>query len=226
MAFRDRADAGRRLANRLDHLRGCDAVVLGVTRGGVPVALEVARALDLPLDVVVVERIQDPFVSAVTLGAVAEGGISVFDDSALSSAWISEGAFGALVAGLVAEVERRARAVRAGRASLMLARRTALLVDDGVATGATALAAVRTVRARGAQRVVLAVPVAEADAMASLDDEVDETVCVDRQPWVPSIGRLYREYPPTTYEEVAEILHRAGIRSPYRGPRSASDRAA
>ena len=223
MAFRDRADAGRRLANRLAHLRGCDAVVLGVACGGVPVALEVARALGMPLDVVVTERVQDPFMSGVTLGAVAEGGVSAFDNSALRRAGISPDDLVEITTGLGAEVDRRARAMRAGRAPVTCVRRTALLVDDGIATGASAWAAARVARARGAQRVVLAVPVAAADAVTSLENEIDECVYVDSPPWMPSISRWYRHYPPTTDEEVAGILRRAGIRSPYREPRPAPD---
>ncbi|MEV4536672.1 phosphoribosyltransferase family protein [Asanoa sp. NPDC049518] len=222
MAFEDRADAGRRLASRLTHLRGCDAVVLGVVRGGVPVAFEVARALGMPLDVVVTGRVRDPFGSCVTLGAVAEGGVAVFDDTALRCAGIAEGDLLDLTAGLDAEIDRRARAIRSGRAPVTCTRRTVLLVDDGMATGVSGRAAARVARARGAQRVVFAVPVAASDAVASLDGEIDETVYVDIVPWVPAISRWYRDYPPTTDDEVADILRRAGIRSPYRAPRPAA----
>ncbi|MEV4624235.1 phosphoribosyltransferase family protein [Asanoa sp. NPDC049573] len=219
MTFQDRVDAGRRLARRLSHLRGCDAVVLGVARGGVPVAFEVAGALDTPLDVVVTERVADPFLSGQTIGALAEGGVRVFDASALRRAGIAPDNLDALTKELGAGVDRRARAMRAGRAPLSLAGRTAVIVDDGVATAASARAAARAVRARGAGRVVLAVPVAAADVLVGLADEIEETVCVERCPWMTGISGWYRDFPSVTDREVAKIVRTAGMRSPYREPR-------
>jgi putative phosphoribosyl transferase len=219
MAFKDRADGGRRLAHRLTHLRGSDAVVLGMARSGATTAFEVASFLAMPLDIVVTERIEDPFLSGLTVGAVAENGITVVDATALRCAGIAAHDLAEITNGLLAEVDRRARAMRAGRAPLSLVGRTALLIDDGVATGLSARAAARVVRARGADRVVLAVPVADADAVVGLEDEIEETVCVESTSWVPAIGRWYSRYPPTTDQEVAAILRRAGVKSPYRPPR-------
>jgi putative phosphoribosyl transferase len=216
MAFHDRPAAGRRLAHRLEHLRGCRVVVLALARGGAPVAFEVARALSVPMDIVVAQRIEDPFMSGLTVGAVAEGGVAVTDGPALRLAGIAAEDLAEIARGVQADVDRRARRMRAGRAPVALAGRTALLVDDGVATGATARAACRAVRARGPERLVLAVPVASADAMVGLEDEAEEIVCIDRPGWLAGLSPWYDEFPVTTDAEVAAILRHAAIRSPYR----------
>ena len=195
MAFQDRPDAGRRLAHRLEHLRGCRVVVLALARGGAPVAFEVARALSVPMDVVVAKRIEDPFMSGLTVGAVAEGGVAVTDAPALRLAGISAKDLAGIARGHQVDVDRRARRMRAGRAPVALLGRTALLIDDGVATGATARAACRAVRARGPERLVLAVPVASADAMVGLEDEAEEIVCIDRPGWLAGLTRGTTNFP-------------------------------
>ena len=174
VAFRDRVDAGQRLAERMRHLRGEDAVVLGLPRGGVVVAAEVARVLDAPLDVIVVRKLGVPFQPELAMGAVGESGAVVVNERVVRAAHVSEVVFADVEGRERAEVERRARRFREGRPPLAMADRTALVVDDGIATGSTARAACRVARAQGAARVVLAVPVCARDVGHALCAEVDE----------------------------------------------------
>ncbi|MFY1671446.1 phosphoribosyltransferase [Plantactinospora sp. WMMB334] len=215
MSFRDRAEAGRRLGQRLAQLRGGDAVVLGVARGGAAVAYEVARVLAVPLDVVVVQRLVDPFVSGLTLGAVAEGGVVATDRTAVDRAGIDADGLARMVDAVRREVAQRGRRMRAGRAPVPLARRTAVVVDDGVGTGMTARAACRSVRARHPDRIVLAVPLATIGTVVALAQEAEEVVSIGAPAWLPERSRWYR-LPAPSDEEVAELLHVAAIHSPYR----------
>jgi len=166
--FRDRADAGRQLAAGLEHLRSSRPVILGLPRGGVPVAVEVAHALGAPLDVIVVRKLGVPFQPELGMGAVGEGGVVVHDRHVLAAAGVSPGELARVEEMEHREVERRARLFRDDRPPIDLHGRTAIIVDDGVATGGTARAALRIVRARGAARVVLAVPVAPSQTIAEL----------------------------------------------------------
>jgi predicted phosphoribosyltransferase len=160
MVFMDRADAGRRLAARLEYLRGEPVVVLGLPRGGVPVALEVARALGAPLDVIVVRKLGVPFQPELGMGAVGEDGVRVINDEVVREVGVRANELAAVQAREQAQVEARAARYRARRPREPLAGRTAIVVDDGIATGATARAACQVARAHGTARVVLAVPVA------------------------------------------------------------------
>ena len=166
--FADRADAGRQLGLRLEYLRGGDAVVLGVPRGGVPVAFEVAGALDAPLDVILVRKLGVPFQPELAMGAIGEGGASVLDKRVLSLTRVRQEDLKA-----VEERERRllndrVARFRAGRTLMDLSGRTAVIVDDGIATGSTARVACSIARKLGAARVILAVPVAPADILAHI----------------------------------------------------------
>ena len=170
MAFRDRADAGRRLAALLGDLAGEGTVVLGVPRGGVPVAAEVARALGAPLDVAVVRKIGAPIQPELAIGAVAEGGVALVDRGAAARVGVSPAELERLVAARRAEVEARVRALRGDAPPPDLRGATVVIVDDGLATGLSDLAAVASARERGAARVVVAAPVGSEQAVAMLAD--------------------------------------------------------
>jgi putative phosphoribosyl transferase len=209
MAFGTRADAGRCLGHRLGHRRGGDTVVVGVACGGVWVARAVAEVLAAPLDVVVAQRVVDPFLPSRTVGAVVDGVVATVDVPVPRGAGFSLERLPLATEALAADVERRARRIRGGRAPENLDGRTAVVVDDGVLTGMTARAACRAVRVRGAQRVVLAVPVASLDAMIGLQDVAEEIVCIHTPQWMPGgLSRWYREFPPVTDDDVAEVLRR------------------
>jgi putative phosphoribosyl transferase len=208
MTFADRRDAGTRLARRLRHLAGEDVVVLGLPPRGVPVASAVSAALGAPLDVVVARELRAPSRPRAVLGAVGEDGALVLDHAVVSDAGVGEAE--------LAETERRARAVldrrtrryRAAREPEPLTGRTVVLVDDGIATATSARAAVRVARARGAGRVVLAVPVCAPAVAADLAEEVDEIVVLARPSPFRTIGESYVDSSWVGDDEVAEALRR------------------
>lgn len=203
--FADRYDAGRRLAASLAHLGGEDLVILGLPRGGVPVAHEVARALGAPLDVIVVRKLGVPFQPEVAMGAIGEGGVRVLDRDLIVRAGVSDRA--------LAEVEQRERGVLDARVALLrqgrprepVAGRVAVVVDDGIATGSTARAACEVARRLGAARVVLAVPVAPAGTTAEALS-ADELVCCAMPLGFRAVGNHYRDFSPTSDEEVVRLL--------------------
>jgi putative phosphoribosyl transferase len=209
--FADRQDAGRRLAGRLSHFRGKDVVVLGLPRGGVPVAFEVATALDAPLDVIVVRKLGVPFQPELAMGAIGEGGFKVLNHDLVRRAGVTPHE--------VDVVERRERRLldervaryRRGRDRVDLAGRVAVVVDDGVATGATATVACDVARHLGASRVVLAVPVAPAGALAGMG--ADEVQCVATPEPFIAVGRHYRDFSTTGDDEVVALLDAAQRRS-------------
>ena len=206
MVFTDRVDAGRQLAARLQDLRGEAVVVLGLPRGGVPVAAEVARALGAPLDVVVVRKLGVPFQPELGLGAVGEDGVRVLNPAVIWDAGVSEADLAAVERRERAEVERRARRYRGARSRLPLTGRTAVIVDDGIATGSTALAACRIARALGAARVVLAVPVAPEDWEARIGAGADVYVSVST-PWgFQAISQFYDDFSQTSDDDVVACL--------------------
>jgi putative phosphoribosyl transferase len=203
-------DAGRRLAERLRHLRDEDVVVLGLPRGGVPVAAEVARALDAPLDVIVVRKLGLPAQPELAMGAVGEGGTLVVNERVLHRAHVGAAEFAEVESRERAEVQRRALRWRGSRPRLSLAGRTALVVDDGIATGATVRAACGVAREQGAARVVLAAPVCSPDTACALRAEVDELVCVETPRSFFAVGRYYTDFRPVSDDQVAEVLHTDG----------------
>jgi putative phosphoribosyl transferase len=207
--FADRQDAGRRLAERLMHLRGQDVVVLGLPRGGVPVAFEVARKLHAPLDVIVVRKLGVPFQPELAMGAVGEGGVVVLNDPVVRAAGVDQAELAAIERRERAELERHALRFRGTRERVPLGGRIALVVDDGIATGATARAACAVVRAQGAARVVLAAPACPPAAVESLRPEVEELVVVECSPDFVAVGQAYADFRPTTDEEVVELLGRS-----------------
>jgi putative phosphoribosyl transferase len=204
--FRDRQDAGRRLGQRLGRFAGPDTVVVGLPRGGVPVAAEVARALRAPLDVLLVRKIGAPGNPELGVGAVAEDGTHVLNAATLRALDVTAGELSDAVGRAEAELTARARGLREDRRPVDLAGRTVILADDGLATGGTARAAARAIRARHPARIVLAVPVGAPDSLAALEAEVDDVVCllVPRQLW--SIGSWYDDFAQVTDAEVRALL--------------------
>ncbi|MGH3989578.1 MAG: phosphoribosyltransferase, partial [Pseudonocardiaceae bacterium] len=186
--FVDRGDAGRRLGRRLQHLRGEDVVILGLPRGGVPVAAEVALALDAPLDVIVVRKLGVPSQPELAMGALGEGDVRVLVPETVRRAGVTDDALADVERRERAELERRAQRFRGDRTRLSLVGRTAVVVDDGIATGATARAACEVARAQGAARVVLAVPVAPVDWARNLSDAADELIALATPRLLRAIG--------------------------------------
>ncbi|MEO8908586.1 MAG: phosphoribosyltransferase [Microbacteriaceae bacterium] len=208
MLFHDRVDAGRQLAQLMAHLSGRDTVVLGLPRGGVPVAYEVATALGLPLDVIVVRKLGVPWHEELAMGAIGEG-VRVLDDDAVSSLQISSEQVDAVERREQDELIRRARTFRGRRGPLQLDGRGVIIVDDGVATGATARAACQVARAAGAVHIILAVPVAPPDWAVHPGDDADEFICVARPSPFFAIGQWYEDFTQTTDETVIELLNRS-----------------
>jgi putative phosphoribosyl transferase len=208
MVFADRADAGRRLAERLEHLRGRSVGVLGLPRGGVPVAAEVARALHAPLDVIVVRKVGVPGQPELAMGALGEDGVEVRNEEVLRRIEVTPDDWAAAVSRERAEVARRALRFRGDRPRLPLDGRTVVIVDDGVATGSTARAACQVARAEGAARIVVAVPVAPPAWTTPLDDVADELVCLETPRRFFAVGEAYRDFTQLTDEQVVACLER------------------
>ncbi|MGO8769319.1 MAG: alpha/beta family hydrolase [Mycobacterium sp.] len=214
--FDDRVDAGRHLAECLEAWRGKDIVVLGLPRGGVPVAFEVAKALRTPLDVLVVRKLGVPFQTELAFGAIGEGGVRVINDSVVREADLSEDEMAAVEAEQRAELARRSERFRRGHDRIPMAGRTAVIVDDGVATGATAKAACQVARAQGASRVVLAVPIGAPDIFERFSGYADEVVCLHTPEFFFAVGQGYCNFTQTSDDEVIALLDRAweGFRQP------------
>lgn len=207
--FRDRREAGELLATRLESYRGrADTVLLALPRGGVPVAAAVARTLALPLDVLLVHKIGAPSESELAVGAIARDGLVVLDERTIAAMHISRVALESIIASEQTELLRRECLYRGGRGSLVLERKTAILVDDGLATGYTMLAAVRSVRRQQAARVVVAVPVALQETLDRLGAEADEVVCVHTPHRLEAVGQFYEDFSQVSDEQVCEEMIR------------------
>ena len=225
LPFRDRVEAGARLADALaDVDLGPDVLVAGLPRGGVPVAAAVAARLGAPLDVVIVRKVGVPGHRELAMGAVGEGGVVVRDERILRAVAPSEDAVDRTVAEERAEVEARAHRFRPGREQRSLAGRTVLVVDDGLATGSTAEAAVRVARAQGAARIVVAVPVGSPAAVARLEAVADAVLCLAAPAGFGAVGAYYEDFSETTDDEVVDLLGRgAGAAPPAPRPATAVD---
>ena len=205
--FEDRHDAGRQLAQSLMHYAGHeDVVVLGLPRGGVPVAFEVARALRVPLDVFLVRKLGVPGHEELAMGAIASGGVRVFNEDVLAAIRVRPEAIEAVAARELGRLQEQERVYRGERAPLDVSDRVAILVDDGLATGATMRAAIEALRDRGAGAIVVAVPTAPSETCEALRREVDEVVCARTPDPFMAVGLWYRDFAPVDDEEVAALL--------------------
>ena len=209
MLFADRVDAGQRLAMLLLPYRDESPIVLGLPRGGVPVAFEVARALKAPLDVLVVRKVGAPDQPELGLGAIAEGGALYLDHQLMRQVGASETEVAEIAERKAAEVVERVRLFRGARPQPDVRGRTVILVDDGIATGGTVHAAVKALRALEPRRIVLAVPVSSSQALDALAGEVDECVCVETSDHLGAIGLFYEDFTQTTDQEVVQLIERA-----------------
>jgi putative phosphoribosyl transferase len=209
--FADRADAGWRLAERLERFRGTGAVVLGLPRGGVPVAYQVASAIDAPLDIIVVRKLGVPFQPELAMGAIGEDGVRVLDERIVAQAAVSVDEIAEVERHERAELESRIRRYRRGRDRTDLTGRIAIVVDDGIATGSTARVACRIARLLGAAKVVLAVPVGPSETLRNFP-EADEVVAVSEPEDFRAVGHHYVDFSPTSDDEVVVLLDRAARR--------------
>ena len=214
VTFRDRRDAGRQLAVALDHHRNGDVVVLGLPRGGVLVGYEVALGLGAPLDVIVVRKLGLPEQPELAMGAVGEGGVRVLNPEVVRSSGVSAAEVREVEMAERAELEDRVRRYRAVRPRVDLAGRTALIVDDGIATGATARAACLVARALGAATVVLAVPVGPPATLADLARIADDVVSLSTPRFFGAVAQCYRHFPDVSSDEVVAALTTALASSP------------
>src|SRR5438105_15744204 len=208
--FPDRAEAGRLLAEKLSKYSGRgDVIVLGLPRGGVPVAYEVARALRVPLDVFIVRKLGVPGFEELAVGAIASGGVRVLNEDVVRALPNAGEIIEAVTQRESAEVERREQEYRDGRPAPEIRGRTVILIDDGLATGATMRAAVKALRQRGAGKIVVAVPVGPPDTCKEFEDEADEVVCASAPEFFQAVGQYYEDFSQTSDEEVRELLARA-----------------
>jgi putative phosphoribosyl transferase len=208
--FRDRIDAGRQLATRLETLDRDGLIALGLPRGGVVIASEVAAALGIPLDVVVVRKLGVPFQPELAMGAIGEDGVRVIDQRVVRAAGISDRQIQVVEERERTELARRAQRFRGERPRLDLSGATALILDDGIATGSTARAAVAVAKQLGATRVVVAAPVSSMEAVQLLSEVADEVVYLTAPPGFLAIGEFYRDFSPTTDSQVVSLLARGG----------------
>ena len=214
MGFRNRTEAGIRLGQALERFRGPDVVVLGLPRGGVPVAFEVAVALGAPLDVILVRKLGLPFQRELAMGAIGEDGVRVLNDEVCRMAQVTTEEIDRVEAAERAELLRRSELFRSRAPRLALDGRTALIVDDGVATGSTAKAACLVARAHGAHRVVLATPVAPEDTARRFAGVVDELVALSTPAAFMAVGQFYDDFTQVSDDTVLDLLERARRSSP------------
>ncbi len=210
MLFQNRTDAGQRLAKALIKYRDRQPVILALPRGGVPVAAEVASSLDAPLDLILVRKIGLPSQPELAMGAVVDGDkpIVIRNEDVIEMSGISQKTFDEVCKDECAEIERRRQKYLGGRARSEVKGQVAIIIDDGIATGATTRAAIKAVRSREPKELVLAVPVAPQDTVERLHSEVDALVCLDTPRDFGAIGYFYRDFRQTTDEEVIAILSR------------------
>ena len=204
--FRDRIEAGRHLGLALADHAGPDVVVVGLPRGGMPVAAQVARTISAPLDVLLVRKLGAPHQPELALGAVGEGGVRVLNARVLDAVGASAEELAYVEAVERIELERRARRYRGERSALILEGRDVIIVDDGIATGSTVRAGCQVARARGARRLTVATPVAPSATINELVDDADEVVCLEHPEPFYAIGQFYDDFSPTSDDEVVAAL--------------------
>lgn len=209
MIFLDRKAAGLKLAQRLSYLKNKNVVVLGLPRGGVPVAFEVAQEINAPLDVIVVRKLGVPFQPELAMGAVGEGGVVIRNEQVIHMASITAEQFAKVQSREVQEVTDRARRFREGRSQISLVGRLAIVVDDGIATGSTAKAACDVARALGAEKVILAVPVGSREAVGALSEKADEVIALDIPDNFFAVGEWYEDFSPVSDEDVIQLLRKS-----------------
>jgi len=211
-AFENRTEAGRLLAEELKmYASRNDVVVLGLPRGGVPVAYEVAKHLHLPLDVFIVRKLGVPGFEELAAGAIASGGVRVLNEDVVRAIPYAAEAIEAVTAKETAELQRREQIYREGRPAPELSGKIVILVDDGVATGATMRAAVKALRERSAAKIVMAVPVAPPDTCEELAQETDEAICLTTPPFFQAVGQYYEDFSQTSDDDVRELLTKAAL---------------
>lgn len=210
--FHDRVDAGTKLAASLQEFRGSETVVLGIPRGGVPVANEVARSLDAPLDVIVVRKLGSARHPEFAVGAIGEDGVRIIDPEAVRMMRVGDKELAEVEAREGIELARRTERFRSGARRLDLAGKRAIIVDDGVATGSTAIAACRAARLLGAEEVVLAVPVAPPDWKSRLHGEAEHFIALETPEPFFAVGQWYENFAQTTDDEVIACLREAATR--------------
>src|SRR5205814_4008206 len=209
MLFRNRMHAGQVLAEMLrEYGNREDVIVLALPRGGVPVAFEIASALHVPLDVFLVRKLGVPGQEELAMGAIASGGVRVLNESLIQHLGISRSSIDRVTAREQSEIERREQLYREGRSAIPIDNRTTILVDDGLATGATMLAAARAVRAKKPKRIIVAVPVASRDACEEFRRYVDDVICGEIPEPFYSVGTWYKDFSQTTDTEVQQLLER------------------
>jgi putative phosphoribosyl transferase len=209
-AFPNRSEAGRFLATKLSRYSGRDdVIVLGLPRGGVPVAYEVASVLRVPLDVFIVRKLGVPGFEELAVGAIASGGVRVLNEDVMRALPNANEIVEAVTQRETAELERREQEYRDGRPAPEIRGRIVILIDDGLATGATMRAAVKALRERGAAKIVVAVPVGPPETCKEFEDEADEVVCASAPEFFQAVGQYYEDFSQTSDEEVRNLLARA-----------------
>jgi predicted phosphoribosyltransferase len=210
--FRNRHDAGRFLAGKLRHLANDpNVVVLALPRGGVPVAYEIARELNAPLDIFIVRKLGVPIYEELAMGAIASGGVRVLNEDVIRKLGITPRMINAVAEEEQCELERRELEYRRDREPLDVSGHVAILVDDGLATGASMRAAVKALRKRNPKRIIVAVPVGAAETCEKFESEVDEVVCGKRPENFGGVGEWYEDFTQTTDAEVCELLDRTAL---------------
>lgn len=222
MPFSDRTEAGRRLARALDDFRGQDAVVLGLPRGGLPVAAEVAAYLSAPLDLLLVRKIGVPFQPELAMGALVDGAqpVIVRNEDVIRSAMISQSEFDQACQKELKEIEQRQARYGEVRQPVEVSGRTVIIIDDGIATGATARAAVQGIRKRNPRRIILAVPVAPYEAIEEVKHDADDVICLEQPQLFHAISQFYAHFHQVSHEEVIRILESSSMAARSQKPKT------
>jgi len=208
--FRSRVDAGRQLARKLTHYANRnDVLVLGIPRGGVPVAFEVAQAIHAPLDILLVRKLGVPGQRELAMGAIATGGARILNQRLIADAGVTQEQLAETIAAQEVELSRREELYRGVRPTVSVEGKTVILVDDGIATGSSMLAGIEALRTLHPEKIVVAVPVAPSHAEADIGSVADEFICVDQPEWFFGIGEFYEDFSQTEDAEVRALLERS-----------------